>query len=58
MPGTYVQVAAEHLDSYVTEQAFRYNNRKTNDGERFVKILSQVFDKRLTYEELTGVAAS
>lgn len=54
--GTYVQVAPEHLDSYVTEQAFRYNQRKKNDGERFVKVLSQVFDKRLTYKELTGTA--
>jgi len=53
--GTYISVEPFHLFRYIDEQAFRYNNRKDmNDGARFVKILSQIVGKRLTYAELTG----
>ena len=46
-----------HLFRYLDEQAFRYNNRKDmNDGARFVKVLSQIVGKKLTYAELTGHA--
>jgi len=31
-----------HLFHYVDEQAFRFNNRKTNDGDRFVMALGSV----------------
>jgi hypothetical protein len=52
--GTYVAVEPFHMDSYVDEQVFRYNNRKQSDSRRFEKVLSQVAGKRLTYAELTG----
>ncbi len=53
--GTYISVEPFHLQAYVAEQVFRYNNRKDmNDGARFVKVLSQIVGKRLTYAELTG----
>jgi transposase-like protein len=57
--GTYISVEPFHLDRYVDEQAFRYNNRATadnpvNDADRFALVLSQVSGKRLTYAELTG----
>lgn len=57
--GTYVAVEPFHLDAYVTEQMFRYNNRATkdnplNDADRFVLAVSQIAGKRLTYAELTG----
>jgi hypothetical protein len=40
---------------YLDEQTFRYNNRKDlNDSDRFRLALSQITDKRLTYEHLTG----
>ena len=45
---------------YVDEQAFRFNNRKDDfgnklsDAERFKLALSQIADKRLTYAEVTG----
>jgi transposase-like protein len=57
--GTYVAVEPFHLDRYVTEQVFRYNNRATkdnplNDADRFALVVSQVGGKRLTYAELTG----
>lgn len=51
--GTYIQIAPFHIDRYLTEQIFRYNTRKLNDGERFVKALQMIFDKRLTYDKLT-----
>jgi transposase-like protein len=53
--GTYVCVEPFHLDRYVDEQVFRYNNRKEmNDSQRFVLAMSQIGGKRLTYSELTG----
>jgi transposase-like protein len=59
LKGTYVAVEPFHLDRYVTEQVFRYNNRATkenplNDADRFVLAASQISGKRLTYAELTG----
>ena len=55
LTGTYVAVEPFHLDSYVDEQVFRFNNRKgKNDEQRFAKVLSQVAGKRLTYAEVTG----
>ncbi len=55
--GTYVSVLPPHLDRYIDEQAFRFNERKNNDSARFKAVLSSVTGKRLTYDELTGHAA-
>lgn len=57
--GTYVAVEPFHLDRYIDEQIFRFNNRGSkeqpvNDGDRFEMLLSQIAEKRLTYAELTG----
>lgn len=57
--GTYVAVEPFHLDSYVVEQVFRYNNRATkdnplNDLDRFTLAVSQIVGKRIAYAELTG----
>lgn len=52
--GTYVSVAPEHLQKYVEEQVFRYNEREGNDGERFVEVVSQIVGKRLEYKQLIG----
>jgi IS1 family transposase/transposase-like protein len=52
--GTYVSVEAHHLQKYIEEQMFRYNNRKDNDGQRFFTVTGQIAGKRLTYAELTG----
>ncbi len=57
--GTYVAVEPFHLDGYLTEQVFRFNNRATKDNpltdaDRFALAVSQVAGKRLTYAELTG----
>jgi hypothetical protein len=60
--GTYVAVEPFHLERYVDEQVFRYNNRATkdnplNDSDRFVLAISQIAGKRLTYKQLTGKEA-
>ncbi len=53
--GTYVAVEPFHLERYVDEQAFRFNNRiNQKDGDRFSKVVSQIVGKRITYAELTG----
>jgi transposase-like protein len=59
LKGTYVAVEPFHLDRYVDEQVFRFNNRATKDNpltdaDRFLLAVSQVSGKRLTYAELTG----
>jgi transposase-like protein len=58
LTGTYISVEPAHLDAYVVEQVYRYNNRKDlDDAGRFSKLMSQVNGKRLTYAELTGKEA-
>jgi len=39
--GTYQCVAADHLDRYLDEAGYRFNERKLNDADRFAKVLSQ-----------------
>lgn len=57
--GTYVAVEPFHLEKYIDEQIFRFNNRGSkdvpvNDGQRFDTLLSQVTGRRIMYKELTG----
>ena len=52
--GTYVSVEPFHLFRYLDEQAYRFNNRKFGDAERFSMAVSGIMGKRLTFTELTG----
>ena len=52
--GTYVSVEPFHLNRYVTEQTFRFNERKGKDKDRFLKMISGISGKRLKYKELVG----
>lgn len=52
--GTYVHVNAEHLHRYADEQGYRFNKRKGNDSERFVKATQSTTGRRLTYRQLTS----
>ena len=56
--GTYVSVEPAHLDAYVVEQTYRFNERKNVDGGRFRKVLGGVSGKRITYKELTRHAVA
>ncbi len=60
--GTYVAVEPFHLDRYIGEQVFRYNNRATkdnplNDEDRFALAMHQAVGRRLTYAQLRGQGA-
>ena len=54
--GTYVSVEPFHLFRYLDEQAFRFNERKHEDGDqgRFLAAISGMIGKRLTWDKLTG----
>ena len=52
--GTYVAVAPFHLERYVDEQAFRFNQRQLSDAGRFGRVLASTVGKRLTYRALTA----
>ena len=56
LSGTYISVEPFHLFRYIDEQAYRFNNRKLTDAERFASVLKQIVGRRLTYEQLTGKA--
>src|SRR4051812_997157 len=55
--GTYISVEPFHLFRYLDEQAYRFNNRKLTDAERFSAAVSGIVGRRITYEELTGKAS-
>jgi hypothetical protein len=56
LKGTYVSVEPFHLQAYADEQAFRFNNRKVTDGERFSMAVDGIVGKRITFDQLTGKA--
>jgi hypothetical protein len=45
-----------HLFRYLDEQAFRFNERKDEDGDRgrFLTAMAGIIGKRLTWAKLTG----
>lgn len=54
--GTYVSIEPYHLFRYLDEQAYRFNNRKMTDSERFDAAVQGIVGKRLTFDQLTGKA--
>lgn len=52
--GTYIAPRAWHLDRYLDEQIFRFNERKNDDGPRFIQAVKGSDQKRLTYRDLTA----
>jgi transposase-like protein len=54
LKGTYVSVEPFHLFRYLDEQAYRFNNRRATDANRFLQAAASVFGKRLTFAALTG----
>lgn len=52
--GTYTHVNARHLDRYISEQVFRFNERENEDGPRFAKVTKRAEGRRLTYKALTA----
>jgi transposase-like protein len=54
--GTHVSVSPFHLAAYADSEGFRFNNRKTNDGQRFLGVANSITGKRLTYKALIGAS--
>ncbi len=50
--GTYIALRPQHLDRYLDEQIFRFNERENEDGPRFAKAVKGADCKRLTYRTL------
>src|SRR5579863_470475 len=50
--GTYTHVNPRHLDRYLAEQVYRFNERENTDGPRFAKAMKGADGKRLTYKGL------
>lgn len=50
--GTYIAPRPFHLQAYVDEQVFRFNEREDNDAGRFVKVLKGTDGRRITYNAL------
>ena len=47
--GTFHHVSKKHLNRYCDEFSFRWNNRKTTDGDRAVEAIKGIIGKRLAY---------
>ena len=56
--GTYVSVEPFHLFRYLDEQAFRFNERATDDAGRFDSAIDGIVGRRLTYADLIGETAA
>jgi transposase-like protein len=54
--GTHISVEPFHLAAYLDSEAFRFNDRKVKDGDRFMLALGSVSGKRLTYKALIGAS--
>ena len=54
MRGVYQHCAEKHLQKYINEFDFRFNNRDITDAERAAKALKGIEGKRLTYHQPNG----
>lgn len=52
--GTYISIDPIHLNRYVAEQVFRFNERELGDRGRFMSATKKLAGKRLTYQQLIG----
>ncbi len=52
--GTYVCPRPFHLFRYLDEQAFRFNERKVDDSDRFHDVIGNVSGRRIMYKQLIG----
>lgn len=50
--GTYHHISPKHIERYVNESTFRYNNRNLSEGSKFDVALANGVNKRLTHKVL------
>ena len=55
--GVYHHVGKQHLNRYLSEFDFRYNNRSVSDTERSEKAIKASEGKRLKYRDSCGAVA-
>ncbi len=55
MRGVYQHCSEKHLQRYLSEFDFRYNNREIDDSERVVNALSGIVGKRVMYRDSSMV---
>lgn len=55
LKGTYTHCAPFHLQRYVDEEVFRFNDRKTDDAGRFADVMRTTAGRRLTWRQLCEV---
>jgi transposase-like protein len=55
--GTYIHVNPRHLDRYLSEQVYRFDARKDDDGPRFAAVVKRTDGRRLTWKVLTDKTA-
>lgn len=54
--GTHVSVEPFHLTSYIDSEAYRFNNRESDDRGRFLGVANSMVGKRLTYKALLQIS--
>lgn len=52
--GTWIAIEPFHLHRYLGEQTWRFNARKVDDGDRFIKAVSGMENGPLPYKRLIG----
>jgi len=52
--GTFHHISKKHMHRYCNEFSFRWDFRKTNDGERTTEAIRGADGKRLAYRGLAG----
>lgn len=61
MHGAYIHCGQQHLQRYLKEFAFRYNNRYgvgINNGERTARMMQGIEGKRLTLFQVSYLCAA
>lgn len=56
--GTYIFTSVQHLERYLDEQIFRFNNKDEKDDVRARTIIKQADGKRIMYKHLTATVNS
>ncbi|MGD0387473.1 MAG: hypothetical protein ABSC42_00850 [Tepidisphaeraceae bacterium] len=51
---THISIEPFHTAAYLDAEAFRFNNREVQEGDRFKMAMQRVTGKRLTYKGLIG----
>ena len=52
--GSFHHISKQHLDRYCDEFSFRWNHRKTTDGERTIEAIKGAEGRRLMYRDPIG----